>query len=153
MMVEPLTRAPGAAADDGVRARPALRIGLDLVRVADVAASVQAFGERYLRRIYTDDEIAYAKAGGDRLAERLAARFAAKEAARKVLRPTDGLGYRAVGVVRGDDGAPTLAFDAAAAELARRRGVLDASVSLSHEADYAAAVVVASVVEPAGECP
>lgn len=71
-----------------------LRVGVDVVSVADVAASVRRFGDRYVHRIFTPHEIAACRtacvpAGGDPTysAESLAARFAAKEAVVKVLRP------------------------------------------------------------------
>ncbi len=56
-------------------------------RVADVAESVAQFGDRYLRRIYTEREIA--ACAGPAFAERLAARFAAKEAVIKALTIVD----------------------------------------------------------------
>ena len=114
-----------------------LRVGIDLVQVSRIAESMAQFGERFLARVFTDAERAYATAGaGDRVAERLAARFAAKEAVKKALN-LDGVGWRAIEVVRGPDGAPAIALHgvAFAGELA---------VSFSHEGDYATAVVIAA---------
>src|ERR1044071_392246 len=65
---------------------PSLRVGVDLVRVADVASSITRFGDRYVERIFTPDERAYCDADAGRSAQRYAARFAAKEATLKVLR-------------------------------------------------------------------
>ena len=64
--------------------RATIRVGTDLTCVADVASSIERFGDRYLRRLFTDHELD--ATGG--APERLAARFAAKEATVKVLRPT-----------------------------------------------------------------
>ena len=113
-----------------------LRVGIDLVQVSRIADSLAQFGDRFLRRIFTDGEIAYATAAPGQTAERLAARFAAKEAAKKAL-ALDAVGWRQIEVVRAPSGACTLALHgiAAAGELA---------VSLSHEGDLAAAVVVHS---------
>ena len=58
-----------------------LRVGTDLVRVADVGHSIEQFGDRYLARIYTPDELSTCRADGGWTVERLASRFAAKEAA------------------------------------------------------------------------
>jgi phosphopantetheine--protein transferase-like protein len=64
---------------------PPPSVGIDLVDVRDVARSVERFGARYLSRVYTDAEIAYAQAAKETrgVASRLGARFAAKEATLK----------------------------------------------------------------------
>jgi holo-[acyl-carrier protein] synthase len=117
-----------------------LRVGIDLVKAATVREALADHGERYLRRVYTDGEIA--QCDGDPL--RLAARFAAKEAAMKVLRPAagDAVPWAAIEVVRGPDGVPAVTLHGAAATLARAAGLSDFAVSLTHEDEYAAAVVV-----------
>ncbi len=58
--------------------------GVDLIEVERIARSIERYGERFLRRVYTDHEIAYCsrKRSG---AESFAARFAAKEAGAKAL--------------------------------------------------------------------
>jgi holo-[acyl-carrier protein] synthase len=127
---------------------PRLRVGVDLVDVPSVAASIAAFGDRYLRRLFTAGELAYA-AGSP---PRLAARFAAKEAARKAL-DLDGGDWRDVEVIRTPSGAPELALHGAAAASAAARGVTDLAVSLSHEGDHATAVVIASIPNPPSPAP
>ena len=54
--------------------------GVDLIEIERIAHSIERYGDRFLRRIYTENEIAYCsrKRGS---AESFAARFAAKEAA------------------------------------------------------------------------
>ena len=47
-----------------------LRVGIDLVRVSRIAESLDQFGERFLRRLFADDEIAYASAAPILTAER-----------------------------------------------------------------------------------
>jgi holo-[acyl-carrier protein] synthase len=118
----------------------ALRAGIDLVRVSRISESLDAFGDRFLRRLFTDDEIAYATAAPAQTAERLAARFAAKEAARKALRVSeDGVGWREIEVRRDPSGACDLVLHGEAARIA---GPCATSVSLSHEGDLATAVVL-----------
>jgi holo-[acyl-carrier protein] synthase len=115
-----------------------LRVGVDLVQISRIAESLETFGERFLRRIFTDGEIAYACASPERTAERLAARFAAKEAARKALR-IDGVGWRELEVARSPSGACDLVLHGAAAAAAGARAL---ALSMSHEGDYATAVVI-----------
>jgi holo-[acyl-carrier protein] synthase len=117
----------------------ALRVGIDLVQAATVAEAIAEHGERYLRRVYTEAELA--QCGGDPL--RLAARFAAKEAAMKVLRPGDAaVPWSSIEVVRDAGGVPVLTLHGPAAELASAAGLAEFAVSLTHEDAYAAAVVV-----------
>lgn len=123
---------------------PSLRVGVDLVRVADVARSITRFGDRYVERIFTPDERAYCDADVGRTAQRYAARFAAKEATLKVLRPSahDGVDLRSIEVRQLVEGACEIVLRDAALELARRAGVAELSLSLSHEHEYATATVV-----------
>ena len=130
-----------------------LRVGVDLVRVADVAASLARFGDRYATRLFTADECAYCRAGETRAAERFAARFAAKEATVKVLRPTphEGIDWRSIEVRQLEEGACEIVLHGEALVMAQRRGIAELSISLSHEADYATATVVARVEAPHGD--
>jgi holo-[acyl-carrier protein] synthase len=122
-----------------------MTVGIDLVRVADVAAAIARFGDRYLRRVFTPGEIAYCAGAPPAVAaQRFAARFAAKEAALKTLRAGDAaVPWTAVEVTRLPDGAPELRLSGAAAALAERAGVGPLAVSIAHEGGLASAVVVA----------
>ena len=94
-------------------------------------------------RVFTPGERAYAAARRDPT-ERLAARFAAKEATMKALGV--GLGafaWREVDELRDPSGAPGLRLAGAAADLARRRGVAEWKVTVTHSRLVAVAVVVA----------
>jgi holo-[acyl-carrier protein] synthase len=116
-----------------------LRVGIDLVQVSRIAESIASFGDRFLRRIFTDGELAYATSAPDLTVSRLAARFAAKEAAKKAFE-LDGVDWRDIEVVRAPSGAVALALHRSA-DVTRD----DCALSLSHEGDYATAVVVAHV--------
>jgi holo-[acyl-carrier protein] synthase len=117
-------------------------VGIDLISAEEVEEAVRLHGERYLERVYTAEE--RADAGADPL--RLAARFAAKEATMKALRRGDEpLGWVEIEVLRDPAGRPSLRLTGAAEELARKAGVTQLSVSLTHERHLAAAVVLAEV--------
>lgn len=130
---------------------PRVLVGTDIVTVSEVAAALERFGARYLSRCYTDAEVATCtSAAGGWDAARLAARFAAKEAVYKVLSPETGwLNPRSVEVVRSSSGVPSLRLTAEAMDRATELGIASWSVSVSHEATFATAVVVA-VAPPAG---
>jgi holo-[acyl-carrier protein] synthase len=138
-----------ANAQPGADLRLRLRVGVDLVSVPRIAESMDRFGDRFLRRIFTVDEIAYALAAPSQTAERLAARFAAKEATLKALSLVDeGVDWRNIELRRADRGACAIALHGAVADAARALYVHDLSVSISHEGDHAIAFVVAQAQEP-----
>jgi holo-[acyl-carrier protein] synthase len=120
-----------------------LGIGSDLAEVPRIRASRERFGDRFLRRIYTPGEIAYAlsKANKD---ERLAARFAAKEAGMKALGTglSGGVTWKDFTVGREPSGKPTLTLSGVAAQLAVQRGVTRIHLTLTHTAEMAMAVVI-----------
>ncbi|MBI2685111.1 MAG: holo-ACP synthase [Acidobacteria bacterium] len=120
-----------------------LGIGSDLAEVPRIRASRERFGERFLRRVYTDAEIRYAlsKANAD---ERFAGRFAAKEAGMKALGTglTSGITWHDFAVSREPSGRPTLALSGVAARIAGALGVQRIHLTITHTAGLALAVVV-----------
>jgi holo-[acyl-carrier protein] synthase len=121
----------------------AFRVGTDLVAIESIAESVRAHGDRYLARIFTQRELADC----DGASARLAARYAAKEATLKILRPgaDDSIPWNEIEVVRNPAGWVELELRGRAAERAAVTGIGGLSVSLTHEADYASAVVIAEL--------
>ncbi len=107
--------------------------------------SIEEFGDRYLQRIYTADELATCSGPLPQMSARLAARFAAKEAAIKVLRPSEGApDWRSIEVRTHDSGWCELHLSGAASELAQASQLSNFAVSVSHEHDIATAVVIAT---------
>jgi holo-[acyl-carrier protein] synthase len=124
--------------------RTPLRVGADVALVGEVVASLQRFGDRYLARVFTDHEVESCRAGGASFAPSLAARFAAKEATLKVLRPVDHQpNWRSIEVRRSAEGWCEMHLTGLAARLAGEARITELAVSLTHEGDVAAAVVVA----------
>ena len=120
-----------------------LGVGIDLVEVARIEDSLRRYGERFLQRVYTEEERRYC------LAKRspqpsLAARFAAKEAAAKALGTGMGRGiaWRQLEVQREHGKAPQLIFHGAAAALAADLQVRRILLSLTHTGSYAQAIVM-----------
>jgi holo-[acyl-carrier protein] synthase len=118
-------------------------VGIDLVQISAITASVASFGGRFLERLFTSDELRYCLVEPPCSGMRLAARFAAKEAVRKVLGDgADGVAWRSIEVVREPRGACSVALHREADARARDAGFSHFSLSMSHEADFATAVVV-----------
>ncbi len=122
-----------------------MRVGIDLVSVELVRETVAVHGERYLKRIYTAQELEDCSGDAGVDPERLGARFAAKEAALKALAPQDeGIEFSSIEVRRTPRGSVNLALSGKAAEAATAAGMTDFAVSLTHEAGFACAVVIAT---------
>lgn len=114
--------------------------GTDLVLVSRIQALLDNSGDRFLARVFTAAEIA--DCAGE--SARLAGRWAAKEATMKALgRGLDVLEPTTIEVVLDSHGAPGLALTGGAWAAAKAAGWSSWSVSLSHDGDYATAVVVA----------
>ncbi|MGA3210252.1 MAG: holo-ACP synthase [Terriglobales bacterium] len=118
-------------------------IGIDIIEVKRIAASIDRFGERFLHRVFTPAEIRYCDSKINR-DERYAARFAAKEAGMKAIGTgwRRGVTWRDVEVQREPSGQPRLAFTGRAGEFAAALGVKRAFVSLTHTAEHAIAQVI-----------
>ncbi len=117
--------------------------GIDIAEVPRIEAAIQRFGDRFLRRIFTPEEIRYCESKRNR-GERYAARFAAKEAAVKAIGTgwSRGVAWTDVEVRREPGGRPTIAFRGKAGEFAARLGVKRASLSLTHTREHAMAMVI-----------
>lgn len=100
---------------------------MDATDIDRIGATIARYGDRFLRRIFTEGEIAYAMRRR-RPAPHLAGRFAAKEAAMKALGTghSQGVLWRDIEVVR-HGGPPQLRFHGGAA---RRLAALEANASL-----------------------
>jgi holo-[acyl-carrier protein] synthase len=133
-----------------------LGIGMDVVEIARVERAATRYGERFLNRAFTPEERdccsrkTRAYEGSPRVRahagywESLAARFAVQEAAFKALGcgwPECG-GFISVEVVSNAENSPVVVFRGAASSIAAEKGVVRVHVTITHDAGFAAAVVV-----------
>jgi holo-[acyl-carrier protein] synthase len=120
-----------------------LGIGSDIAEVHRIRHSVERFGARFLNRIYTEREQRYCTSKANSY-ERFAARFAAKEAGMKAIGTGWNFGVRWVDfeVANEPSGRPTLLLRGVASQFADRLGTKRVSISLTHTADIAFAVVI-----------
>jgi holo-[acyl-carrier protein] synthase len=118
-------------------------IGIDLVECTRIQHSLDRFGEKFLRRVFTEGEIEYSMSMKFP-ARHLAARFAAKEAVSKAFGTGIGkaMGWRNIDIRKKKSGEPFLVFSGPAQELAAKRGVASALITLSHTNHHAMACVV-----------
>jgi holo-[acyl-carrier protein] synthase len=118
-----------------------LGLGCDVIEVARVRGVVERQGERFLQRIFTDEERAYCF-GMARPYPHLAARFAAKEAVSKCFTTGIGaqLGWKSASIHHGGRQEPLVRLDDKGEALLRQLGATRVIVSLSHTDTLAMAV-------------
>lgn len=116
-------------------------LGTDLIEVERIRGVLERQGERFLARVFTDEERAYC-AGMKFPEKHYAARFAAKEAVSKCFATGIGaeLGWRSVSVYHGARLQPLVRLDEKGEALLRHVGATHVHLSLSHTESHALAV-------------
>ncbi len=117
-----------------------LRSGVDIVEINRMEQVNPAIRARFIKRVFTESEIALARGSY----ASLAGRFAAKEAVSKAL--GTGIGYvswQDIEIRRGVTGEPQLVLHGRAKQVAEHLGLDTWSVSISHGREYAVATAVA----------
>src|SRR3989338_8591426 len=115
-------------------------IGIDIVEIKRLAKVSKKWGSAFLKKVYTDRELAYAKSRKFPY-QHLAARFAAKEAIFKALGEVEKrfVGWKNIEILNDPYGKPVVYWHGAAEKTRKKRGFKGAVVSLSHTANYAVA--------------
>ena len=112
-------------------------LGIDIIKVERIRASLERFGSRFTQRVLTPSEQRYVR---DR-PETMAGRWAAKEAVSKVLGlGVRGIGWRDIEIERLPTGQPAVRLHGRAQIRAEQLGMGRIAVTISHEADYAVAM-------------
>jgi len=118
--------------------------GIDLVDCPRIEEMIQRHGERFVNRVFTANEQAYAEANKNSI-EKLAGRFAAKEAILKLI----GTGWRGkiawtdIEVINNPMGQPEITLSGEVEKLADKLRIKHISVSITHTANFAIASAVA----------
>ena len=118
--------------------------GIDLVDCPRIEQMMQRHGERFVKRVFTAAEQAYAQKNKNEV-EKLAGRFAAKEAILKLM----GTGWRGkiawtdIEIINNPAGQPEVTLDGEVKAIADRLGIKHISVSITHTANFAIASAVA----------
>jgi holo-[acyl-carrier protein] synthase len=118
--------------------------GIDLVDCPRIEEMVARHGERFVQRIFTAAEQAYAEANKNKI-EKLAGRFAAKEAILKLM----GTGWRGkiawtdIEIINNSSGQPEVTLGGEVEKIADKLGIKHISVSITHTANFAIASAVA----------
>jgi holo-[acyl-carrier protein] synthase len=123
-----------------------MAVGVDVIVISRVGRVLGRHPARFLRRVFTPEEVAVCRG---RVRE-LAARFAAKEAVMKALGTgARGLAWREIEILPDRRGKPLVYLHGLAAQRAAAIGARGLDVSVTHDSDLAIAVVVGMADEPA----
>jgi holo-[acyl-carrier protein] synthase len=116
-------------------------LGCDVIETGRIRGVLERQGERFLVRVFTDEERAYCLAMKDPY-KHLAARFAAKEAVSKAFTTGIGaeLGWKSVSVFHGSRQEPHVRLDEKGEILLTRVGATNIMLSISHTETVAMAV-------------
>ena len=116
--------------------------GIDATEIARIQDAIDRYGERFVQRVFTDEEVAYCRRRRD-AASSFAARFAAKEAAMKALGTghSRGVYWRGIEVFR-HGGPPQLRFHGGAAARFAALGATGSVLTLTHSRELAIAHVL-----------
>ena len=129
-------------------------VGIDLVEIDRIRKARLRWGERFLKRIYTEEEKEYfARTQNETLiVSEMAARFAGKEAVAKALgtglkilgsKTESGVGWKEIEILNESSGEPFVRLHGRAQEVALKEGMFGLEISLAHSRVYAVAAAVA----------
>ncbi|MBV9691963.1 MAG: holo-ACP synthase [Ktedonobacteraceae bacterium] len=122
-----------------------IAVGIDIIEVERVRRAVERHGERFLRRVFTEQEVQQCRSK----AARLAGRFAAKEAICKALGTgLHGVSWREMEIVQLRSGRPSVRLHARAKQRADLLGLSAFDVSIADLAQFSLAVAVAVQTAP-----
>jgi holo-[acyl-carrier protein] synthase len=118
-------------------------LGMDLAEIDRIEQAITRHGTTFLERVFTPQEAEYCERHRNKF-ERYAGRFAAKEAVMKALGTgwRNGVRWRDIEVVREPSGKPTLQLAGVTAELAKKMGVRNISLTITHAGNLAMAQVI-----------
>lgn len=114
-------------------------LGVDIIEIERIERAVDRWGQRFLDRVYTAAELEVCL----NRAPELAVRFAGKEAVMKALGTgRKGVSWRDIEILRNKRNAPLVYLHGRARTRARKLGMAEIAISLSHSRDYAVASVI-----------
>lgn len=123
--------------------------GVDIIEVDRIKKAIEAGGQAFLMKVYTEQEIMYCNKSENMKYQHFAARFAAKEAVFKAISShingREDTMWRNIEVVNNIDGKPTINLERLRTE--RLITLKSIDISISHIKDYAVASAVAMFEE------
>ncbi|MCK5595634.1 holo-ACP synthase [bacterium] len=106
-------------------------IGVDIVEVARIEDAIRRFGDRFLKKIFTDTEIKYCNTGKV-ACQHFAGRFATKEAVYKTLNVSCVVKWTEIEIRNSEQGQPYVVLHGKVKKIAKEKNISNILVSISH---------------------
>ena len=116
-------------------------VGIDLVKIDRIREVVEKWGEKFLKRVFTDNEISYCYQKQNPYLS-LAVRYAAKEALIKAISAETPVSFKDIEVINYGNGKPSIKVAGRLKEFFDEKGIHSAHLSLSHEKEFGVACVI-----------
>lgn len=120
-----------------------ISIGVDIVNIGRISKNIDDINERFIKRVYTEDEINYCK-NKKNLSHHFAGRLAGKEAVSKALKMSweRGINWKDIEIINEENGTPRVMLHGEAKKVANERKIKNIRISISHEKEYAIAFAI-----------
>ncbi|MBE5805543.1 MAG: holo-[acyl-carrier-protein] synthase [Clostridiales bacterium] len=123
-----------------------IKTGIDIIEVKRIKESIELYGEKFLERIYTKNEIEYCEKKNVKKYESYAARFAAKEATLKAISEMINnkfdISWTEIEIINSENGKPRVELSESLIEKLNIKSEINIEISLSHIEETAIASVV-----------
>lgn len=123
-----------------------IKTGIDIIEVKRIKESIELYGEKFLERIYTKNEIEYCEKKNVKKYESYAARFAAKEATLKAISEMINnkfdISWTEIEIINSENGKPRVELSESLIEKFNIKSEINIEISLSHIEETAIASVV-----------
>ncbi len=116
-------------------------IGIDLVKISRMKSAIEKWGKSFLKRIFTEDEIAYCYERKEPYPS-LSVRFAAKEAFVKAIGSELHIPLTHIEIINDKSGRPSIKPKGEIKQFFKKKSIRRCHLSLSHEKEYGIAYVV-----------
>ncbi len=130
-----------------------IHCGVDTVEIDRVRQSIERYGDSFVRKVFTEEEIRYCESRKNGRYESYAARFAAKEAVSKALGTglARGVTLQGIEMVNDSEGKPMVHLYGTTLQHYQQIGGTSMDISLTHTRSYATAFAV--ILTKDGEAP
>lgn len=121
-----------------------MNCGTDIIEIQRIKESIENYGQNFLDKVFTEQEIQYCEKHKKMKYQHYAARFAAKEAVSKMF----GTGFNGtfnlkdIEVLNSASGKPEVKLHGKALTLYESGGYSDITISISHCTEYAVCFVI-----------
>lgn len=127
-----------------------IKSGIDIIEVSRIQESIDDLGEKFVKKIFTEQEIKYCESKNKNKYQHYAARFAVKEAVFKaistLLADKYSIAWKNIETINDKNGKPVVKFVSLTKEVEKELDkITGIDVSISHIKEYAVATVNAIV--------